>query len=49
LRRRVARKLDSITDAGRRFLREHRDIIINEIVDRVKEGVDEPWVATRTR
>lgn len=34
------KKVYEITDAGRRFLREHRDII-EEIFDRVKEAVDE--------
>ena len=34
------KKVYEITDAGRKFLREHRDII-DEIFDRVKEAVDE--------
>jgi DNA-binding PadR family transcriptional regulator len=34
------KKVYEITDAGRRFLREHRDVI-EEIFDRVKEAVDE--------
>jgi DNA-binding PadR family transcriptional regulator len=34
------KKVYEITDAGRKFLREHRDII-EEIFDRVKEALDE--------
>ena len=34
------KKVYEITDAGRKFLREHRDII-DEIFDRVKEALDE--------
>jgi DNA-binding PadR family transcriptional regulator len=34
------KKVYEITDAGRKFLREHRDII-DEIFDRLKEAVDE--------
>lgn len=34
------KKVYEITDAGRKFLREHRDII-DEIFDRVKEAVEE--------
>ena len=34
------KKVYEITDAGRKFLREHRDVI-EEIFDRVKEAVDE--------
>ena len=34
------KKVYEITEAGRKFLREHRDVI-DEIFDRVKEAVDE--------